>query len=134
MRAQLKAIKVEMRRRLHRPIKETGLWLNQVVRGHMAYYAVPGNGLSIGTFVHWVKWLWIRALRRRSQRQKMGNVTISLTRNRMGQQFRKRPQVIGNARGHGRRFGTKEPIFASTECCVGPYQVITSHTDGEFGF
>jgi len=43
MRAQLQAVKTELRRRLHRPIKETGLWLNQVVRGHMAYYAVPGS-------------------------------------------------------------------------------------------
>ena len=37
----------------------------------MAYYAVPENGLSIASFVHRVKWLWIRSLRRRRQRQRM---------------------------------------------------------------
>ena len=50
MRAQLQVIKTELRRRLHRPIDETGRWLNQVLRGHMAYYAVPGNGPSIASF------------------------------------------------------------------------------------
>ena len=71
MWAQLKLIKTELRRRLHRPIAETGRWLNQVIRGHMAYYAVPGNGASIASFVYHVEWLWLRALCRRSQRQRM---------------------------------------------------------------
>ncbi len=71
MRAQLQVIKTELRRRLHRPIDETGRWINQVLRGHMAYYAVPGNGPSITSFVYRVEWLWLRSLCRRSQRRRM---------------------------------------------------------------
>jgi len=33
----------ELRRRMHHPIPEQGRWLASVVRGHLAYYAVPGN-------------------------------------------------------------------------------------------
>jgi group II intron reverse transcriptase/maturase len=71
MRAQLQVIKTELRRRLHRPIDEIGCWINQVLRGHMAYYAVPGNGPSIASFVYRVEWLWLRSLCRRSQRRRM---------------------------------------------------------------
>lgn len=71
LRAQLAEIKEQLRRRLHRPLHETGQWLSRVLRGHMAYYAVPGNGPSISSFVYRVGWLWIRALRRRSQRSRM---------------------------------------------------------------
>ena len=43
MRAKLKMIKEEMRRRMHRPIPEQGKWLGQVVRGYFNYHAVPTN-------------------------------------------------------------------------------------------
>ena len=43
MRAKLKQLKVELRRRRHWPIPEQGGWLASVVRGHLNYYAVPGN-------------------------------------------------------------------------------------------
>jgi RNA-directed DNA polymerase len=42
-RAKLRAVKTETRRRAHQPIPEQGAWLGSVVRGHYAYYAVPGN-------------------------------------------------------------------------------------------
>ena len=71
MRTQLQVIKTELRRRLHRPIDETGRWINQVIRGHLAYYAVPGNCSSIASFVYRAEWLWLRALFRRSQRRRM---------------------------------------------------------------
>ncbi len=71
MRAQLRAIKDELRKRLHAPVAETGAWLNRVLRGHLNYYAVPGNGQSLSAFVYQVGRLWIRALRRRSQRSRM---------------------------------------------------------------
>ena len=41
MRAKLKALKAELRRRMHEPIPEQGKWLAQVVRGYFAYHAVP---------------------------------------------------------------------------------------------
>lgn len=40
-------------------------------RGHLNYYAVPGNGQSLNAFVFQIERLWIRALRRRSQRNGM---------------------------------------------------------------
>ena len=43
VRAQLHEIKRALRQRLHRPIVETGAWLQRVLRGHLNYYAVPGN-------------------------------------------------------------------------------------------
>jgi len=67
MRARLREIKVELRRRMHRPIQETGMWLRQVVRGHLAYHAVPTNSKRIGSFWHHVIDLWRRTLRLRSQ-------------------------------------------------------------------
>lgn len=71
MRAQLQEVKVELRRRLHRPTGETGRWLNRVLMGHLNYYGVPGNGKSLNAFFKQVCWYWIRSLRRRSQRNKM---------------------------------------------------------------
>jgi len=43
MRAKLKEIKVLLKHRRHEPIPVQGMWLASVVRGHCAYYAVPGN-------------------------------------------------------------------------------------------
>nr|WP_210311706.1 group II intron reverse transcriptase/maturase [Brucella endophytica] len=68
MRAKLKDIKVELRRRMHWPIPEQGKWLRQVVTGHFAYYAVPTNSRAPSAFRHHVTDLWRRTLRRRSQR------------------------------------------------------------------
>lgn len=50
---------------------EQGRWLASVVRGHTAYYAVPANYRAVNNFRKQVIWHWIRALRRRSQRQRL---------------------------------------------------------------
>lgn len=69
---QLRQIWRELKgRRLHRPIGETGAWLRKVVMGHMNYYAVPHNLQAVGMFICEVRKAWLRALRRRSQRQRM---------------------------------------------------------------
>lgn len=82
LRVQLAEIKEQLRRRLHRPVHETGAWLNRVLRGHLAYYAVLGNGRSLSSFVYRVSWLWFRALRRRSQRSRMTWARFSRLRDR----------------------------------------------------
>jgi RNA-directed DNA polymerase len=56
---------------MHLPIPEQGLWLGAVVRGHLAYFAVPDNGAAIAAFRREVIRLWLRALRRRSQRHRL---------------------------------------------------------------
>jgi len=71
MRAKLREVKAELRRRMHLPISEQGAWLGRVVRGHLAYYAVPDNSEALRAFVHGVIRHWLRTLRRRSQRTRI---------------------------------------------------------------
>ena len=71
MRATLHKLKGELRRRMHRPIPEQGQWLGSVVRGHTAYYAVPGNIAAVSAFRKQVTRHWLSALRRRSQRHRL---------------------------------------------------------------
>ena len=71
MRAKLKQVKAELRRRRHWPIPEQGRWLASVLRGHLNYYAVPGNIDSVTAFRDQIRWHWIQTLRRRSQRHRM---------------------------------------------------------------
>src|SRR6266404_5927651 len=58
MRAKLRQIKEELRRRMHEPIPEQGKWLRQVVRGYFAYHAVPTNSRALGAFRYHVTDLW----------------------------------------------------------------------------
>jgi RNA-directed DNA polymerase len=71
MRGTLREIKEGMRRRMHDPIPEQGAWIKQVVRGFFAYYAVPTNGAALRAFYHHVGRLWLRTLRRRSQKDRL---------------------------------------------------------------
>lgn len=70
MRAKLRELKEGLRRRMHLPIPEQGLWLGRVVRGYFAYHAVPTNRASLQGFLHAVKRYWLKALKRRGQRDK----------------------------------------------------------------
>ena len=47
IRAKLREIKAELRKRRHRPVGETGRWLRSVVRGWLNYHAVPSNWYRI---------------------------------------------------------------------------------------
>ena len=68
MRAKLREVAEELRRRMHQPIPEQGRWLKQVVTGFFAYHAVPTNSMALSTFRYYVVDLWRRSLRRRSQK------------------------------------------------------------------
>ncbi len=68
MRAKLRSLKCELRRRMHEPIPVQGKWLGQVVRGYFAYHAVPTNTRSLSAFRDRVKTIWRRVLHRRSQK------------------------------------------------------------------
>src|SRR5206468_11534360 len=50
MRRKLREVKDELMRRRHHSIPEQGRWLGSVLRGHYAYYAVPGNSDRINRF------------------------------------------------------------------------------------
>ena len=71
MRAKLHEVNNQLKRRRHLPIPEQGQWLASVLRGHYAYYAVPGNIRAISTFRTQVTRHWLKALRRRSQRHRL---------------------------------------------------------------
>ena len=71
MRKQLQAIKATLMRRRHAPVPHLGAWLRWVVQGHYNYYGVPGNMQSLKSFQVQVERYWFRALRRRSQRDRM---------------------------------------------------------------
>jgi RNA-directed DNA polymerase len=68
MRSKLKAIKMELRKRMHNPVAQTGAWVKQMLQGHLNYFAVSGNHPSMWWYCNQVRWLWLRTLRRRSQK------------------------------------------------------------------
>jgi group II intron reverse transcriptase/maturase len=68
LRAKLKQIKLELRRRMHEGIAAVGRWLAAVVRGHHLYYGVPGNDWRLRAFNYRVFLHWWAAIRRRSQK------------------------------------------------------------------
>jgi len=70
-RAKLKALKIELRYRLHHPIPDVGKWLEKVVSGYYRYHAVPGNAHTLWAFRFHVGRLWFRTLKRRSQRSRL---------------------------------------------------------------
>lgn len=71
LKAKVREVKEELRRHMHAPIDEQGRWLNSVLRGHYAYFAVPTNSAALSAFRHHLIVRWIRRLRRRSQRHRM---------------------------------------------------------------
>jgi len=68
MRATLRTIKDELRRRMHQPIPEQGKWLKQVVAGYFNYHAVPTNFRALVAFRAEITRGWQRSLGRRSQK------------------------------------------------------------------
>jgi group II intron reverse transcriptase/maturase len=70
MTAKLKALKEELRRRLHWSVPQVGKWLQTVLAGHYRYYGLPGNSRKLESFRYHLTCLWLKVLRRRSQRHK----------------------------------------------------------------
>jgi group II intron reverse transcriptase/maturase len=90
MRAKLRQVNDQLKARRHQPIPEQGRWVAAVVRGHQAYYAVPGNSDAITAFGTQVARHWHKALRRRSQRDR-----VTWTRmNRILTRWLPRPRVL----------------------------------------
>ncbi len=66
----LKRVKVELTRCMHRPVQETGQWLGRVLNGWLNYYAVPTSMRYLRRCYHRLSWIWMRVLRRRSQKDR----------------------------------------------------------------
>src|SRR5205823_7863067 len=65
--AKLRAIKAELRYRVHEPVASVGAWLQKVVMGYYQYHAVPGNLDRVRIFGQKLRRLWRLVLCRRSQ-------------------------------------------------------------------
>jgi RNA-directed DNA polymerase len=70
LRAKLRDIKQQLRRRMHDPVAQTGEWLQSVVQGYFNYHAVPRNLDSLGAFRDRLTRLWRWPLRRRGQKRR----------------------------------------------------------------
>jgi RNA-directed DNA polymerase len=66
--AKLQAIKAELKHRRHEAIASVGAWLQKVTSGYYQYHAVPDNLPRLMLFRWRLRWVWSRALSRRSQR------------------------------------------------------------------
>ena len=71
-------IKEELRKRWHVDKYEVSHWLGRVINGWLNYYAVPGSSRALAAFVLEVKRLFMRALRRRSQKDRTEWARLSL--------------------------------------------------------
>lgn len=71
VRAFLQRIKLELKLRYAWSIARQGSWLGSVVRGYFQYHGIPGNLAALNTVRREVNRMWVRTLRRRSQRHDM---------------------------------------------------------------
>ena len=103
LRAKLKEVKERLRRRIHQPIPKQGIWLGRIVVGYFNYHAVPTNSAAIVTFRHHVTKLWLRALRRRGNRDRTTWARIV----KLADHYLPRPRVLHP--WPEKRFAVKHP-------------------------
>jgi RNA-directed DNA polymerase len=122
MRAKLKEVKAELRRRKHSLIPEQGKWLKEIVTGYFAYHAVPTNFRALQVFRAHITALWLRTLRRRSQKDRTNWVRIA----KLSDEFLPRPQILHP--WPSQRFAVTHPRWAPyagkppVRCCAGGAQ------------
>jgi len=71
MAAKLREVRTLLMQRRHWPIHLQGRWLSAVLRGHLAYYSVPGNIHQVSAFRDQLVRHWYAALKRRGQRHRL---------------------------------------------------------------
>jgi len=103
MRAKLREIRNALWQHRHAPLDEQGSWLRQVVGGYFAYHAVPTNSTALSEFRGIVLWHWLRALRRRGQRDKTTWAAI----NRLADRWIPRNRILHQ--WPSQRFAVKHP-------------------------
>jgi hypothetical protein len=67
---KLKALRREARRRMHAPLTEQHRWYVSILLGHYGYYGRPHNYPALNGFHQQVRRIWLRCLRRRSQKSR----------------------------------------------------------------
>jgi RNA-directed DNA polymerase len=82
LRRALKRIGAWCRRNRHLPLREQHERLSQKVQGHYGYFGIRGNAKALQRFRFQVIRLWVKWLRRRSQRTRLSweraNLLLSL--------------------------------------------------------
>ena len=68
VRRTLRRIADVLRRRMHHDLHEVARWLGRVVNGWLNYYAVPTSSPHLEQFIRILQRVWMKVLRRRSQR------------------------------------------------------------------
>ena len=66
----LKRMRETLIRRMHNPVHHTGRWLGQVLNGWLNYYVVPTSYPYLNRCYQRLRWIWMRTLRRRSQKDR----------------------------------------------------------------
>ena len=82
MQTKLREIKEQLRATRHDGIEAQGQWLAKVLRGWLAYYAVPMSASAIIAFRHHLIERWLRAVRRRGQKHRLPWRRMKLIANR----------------------------------------------------
>ena len=77
MRRTLKRLAEELRRRMHYHVEVTAKWLGRVVNGWLNYYAIPTSYRHLCRFTNRLKRLWLKTLRRRSQKDRFEWASIT---------------------------------------------------------
>jgi group II intron reverse transcriptase/maturase len=116
MRARLREIKEELRRRRHQSIPEQGHWLRQVLEGYYGYHAVPTNLPALSAFWIHVLHLWRRSLGRRSQRASMTWARMT----RLAKGWLPRPRILHP--WPNQRFAVKHPRW-EPDARIGPVRI-----------
>ena len=73
----LKRIREVLRRQMHANVEDMARWLGKVLGGWLNYYAVPTSYQYLHRFVRRLKQLWLKVLRRRSQKDRFTMVGIN---------------------------------------------------------
>ena len=82
MRAKLRQIKEQLKAIRHDGVEAQGKWLAQVLRGWLAYYAVPMSAPAITAFRHHLVDRWLYAIRRRGQKHRLAWPRMKVIANR----------------------------------------------------
>jgi RNA-directed DNA polymerase len=67
---KLTALRQEAWRLMHAPMAKQHEWFAAVLRGHYGYYGRPHNYPALNGFYREVRRIWMRCLRRRSQKSR----------------------------------------------------------------
>ena len=73
---KLKEVKAKLKQRITASVPEMGQYVRSVIMGHMYYYAVPMNAVSVSDFRMAVGRIWWRILRRRSQKARVSRTQM----------------------------------------------------------